>query len=188
MRNLDIGPGNSRIQGFETLNAVKTPSTDHVGRAEKPPFPDNSFDIVHSSHCIEHVEWFDVEKALEEWIRILKPGGRLEVWTVDGYKIAKALVEYEETGVWPGPDPSWKENFVRRDPYKWVSGRIMAYPKGKNEGRNLWLHRAIMTPRYLERVFGELGLVNIRRMDRSEVRGKDHGWINLGVCGEKLGR
>jgi hypothetical protein len=29
------------------------------------------------------------------------------------------------------------------------------------------------------------GLSDIRRMNRSEVRGYDHGWINLGVCGRR---
>ncbi len=36
---------------------------------------DNSFDFVHSSHCLEHMRNMDV--ALENWVRILKPGGHL---------------------------------------------------------------------------------------------------------------
>lgn len=37
------------------------------------PFPDNSVDFILSSHTLEHVR--DVEKAILEWIRVLKPGG-----------------------------------------------------------------------------------------------------------------
>ncbi len=36
---------------------------------------DNTFDFVHSSHCLEHMR--NVENALSNWLRILKPGGHL---------------------------------------------------------------------------------------------------------------
>ncbi len=36
---------------------------------------DNSFDFVHSSHCLEHMRNPNI--ALNNWIRILKPGGHL---------------------------------------------------------------------------------------------------------------
>lgn len=38
-------------------------------------FPDNTFDVVVSSDSLEHIE--AEEKALKEWLRILKPGGKL---------------------------------------------------------------------------------------------------------------
>ena len=42
---------------------------------------DNSFDFVYSSHCLEDME--DVETALKNWVRILKPGGFLYVVVPD---------------------------------------------------------------------------------------------------------
>lgn len=39
------------------------------------PFPDNSQDAVHSSHCLEHIP--DYLGALAEWFRVLKIGGYL---------------------------------------------------------------------------------------------------------------
>ncbi len=36
---------------------------------------DDSFDFVHSSHCLEHMK--DAHLALSHWLRILKPGGYL---------------------------------------------------------------------------------------------------------------
>lgn len=41
--------------------------------AESLPFPDNSFDMVFSSHVLEHVP--DVNKAVSEINRVLRPGG-----------------------------------------------------------------------------------------------------------------
>ncbi len=45
--------------------------------------PNEHFDFVHSSHCLEHM--VDVRAALKSWIRILKPGGHLIVTVPDEY-------------------------------------------------------------------------------------------------------
>lgn len=183
MRRLEIGPGKERLPGFETLNRVKTPVTDHVGDARRPPFPDNTFDIVYSSHCIEHIEWYDVEQTIREWARIVKPGGHLEVFTVDALRLMKALVCLEDTGVWPGPAPGkWKSDLTKHDPYKWAVGRLMNYPKRTGAG---WEHRALITPRYLRMCFGSVGLIEVTALTDEEARGKQHGWINFGVRGTK---
>lgn len=183
MRRLEIGPGKERIPGFETLNIERTPQTDHIGDARKPPFAPGTFDLVYSSHCIEHIHWYEVEPTLAAWAKILVPGGVLEVFTVNGIALMKALVVLEETGEWTGPGiGTWKHDLTLYDPYKWAVGRLLNYPK---KGGQVHLHRAIITPGYLRKCFEVAGLVNIRDMDRSEVRGHDHGWINMGVRGEK---
>jgi len=43
--------------------------------------PDNSFDFVYSSHCLEHMR--DVAEALSHWRRVLKPGKHLYVVVPD---------------------------------------------------------------------------------------------------------
>lgn len=45
--------------------------------------PNDFFDFVHSSHCLEHM--VDVRTALSNWIRILKPGGYLIISVPDEY-------------------------------------------------------------------------------------------------------
>ena len=61
---------------------------DYVYDAGKPlPFEDNTFDLVYASHVLEHIPWYKVEEVVKEWVRILKPGGVLEVWVPDGLKI-----------------------------------------------------------------------------------------------------
>jgi len=194
MRNLEIGPGKRAIPGFETLNLGSAERTeggdsDHVGDARNLPFSNNTFDIVYSSHCIEHIPWYQLEQTIKEWIRVVKPGGKLEVWTVNGYKLAKALIEWEETGKWNGPNlgkwkPGGKEaNWINNNPALFVGGRLFSYPRSGEYDSNL--HRCLITPKFLKQQFEKNGLKGIRDMNSNEVRGYDHGWINMGVCGTK---
>lgn len=183
MRRLEIGPGSVRIEGFETLNVVATPVTDHVGDARRPPFDDATFDEVYSSHCIEHIEWFEVEDTISQWVRILKPGGTLEVHTVDGYAMMRSLIDLEEIGETTRKAGTWKRDLHHDDPYKWAVGRLLNYAK-RGEGGTHWMHRAILTPRYLRLCFEQAGLIGIEPV--AEPRGaKKHAAINMGLRGVK---
>jgi SAM-dependent methyltransferase len=183
MRRLEIGPGRERLPGYETLNVIKTPQTDHVGRAQSPPFRPGSFDEVYSSHCIEHVEWFEVEATITAWAGLLKPGGILEVHTVNAAPLMQAMLDIEA-----GREPSvkagaWRTDLHRGDPYLWAAGRILCYAKKGDGGANL--HRAILTPRYLRHCFEVAGLVEIEEV--AEPKGpKKHRSINMGLRGRKI--
>ena len=48
-----------------------------AGPAEKIPFDDKSFDLVVTRYSAHH--WFDVQAALGEAARVLKPGGRFMI-------------------------------------------------------------------------------------------------------------
>lgn len=188
-RYLEIGPGKETIPNFETFNLGDHDRTDgnspmHVGDARNLPFDNNTFDIVYSSHCIEHMQWWEVDSTIKEWARVIKPGGNLEVWTVDSYKIMKEIIALEETGkVTQKFNKKWQKERTNGDMYKFLTGRILSYPRSGEYDSNL--HRSIITPKFLMRCFAEAGLKDVRLMDRSEVRGYDHGWINLGVKGTK---
>lgn len=182
MRCLEIGPNKGRIPGFETLDAVKTAIVDHVGDCRKMKFG-AEFDLVYSSHVIEHIEWHEVEATIAEWVRILKPGGWLEVHTVDAHRVLKAWIELEETGEWSGPDPVWRSNMTRSDPYLFAVGRVLNWAK---DGNILQYHRALITPKYLSRCFEKAGLVDLAPLFREDARGSRHSaFINLGLKGRK---
>ena len=184
MRCLEIGPKKGRLPGFETLDIARSPIVDHVADCRKTPFKAGTFDLVYSCHVIEHIEQFDVEATIAEWARILKPGGWLEVHTLDAQRLMKALLHLDETGEWTGPEPgTWRAEQHKGDPYLWAAIRIMNYPKG---GNIYQMHRALITPNFLTRCFERAGLTDLAPLTRDDMRGSRHpAYINLGLKGRK---
>jgi len=83
--------------GIEMASEEKPPNaTFQIGELETLPFDDNAFDLVYSQSAIEHVA--DLQKVLEEFYRVLKPGGRLIIRVgnagVRNVRLRKALFNY----------------------------------------------------------------------------------------------
>ena len=185
-RRLEIGPGEKRIDGFETLCILPGPHVDHVADATKTlPFADESFDLIYASHVLEHVSWYQLDAVLAEWVRILKTDGWFEVWVPDGVKICKAFVDAEMNGDCYIEKDGWYRFNREKDPCKWASGRIFSYGDGTGRPDSPNWHRAVFSLRYLKQLLETAGLDDVQEMDHSQVRGHDHGWINLGMKGRK---
>lgn len=183
-RRLELGPGDHRIDGFETLNIVPDPNVDYILDATEPlPFEEGTFDTIYASHILEHVAWYQVQQTLNEWVRVLKSGGMLEIWVPNGLEICRVFVDYETLGEDRTHLDGWYRFNDEKDPCKWAAGRIFTYGEGDGRADSPNWHRSLFSPRYLRRLFREAGLVDIAQMERSEVRGYDHGWINLGMRG-----
>jgi ubiquinone/menaquinone biosynthesis C-methylase UbiE len=71
--------------GMLEVAKTKTDAVEWVqGNAMELPFPDSSFDLVSARHMLYHVP--DMNKAILEAKRVLKPGGRfMAVTNDDGY-------------------------------------------------------------------------------------------------------
>jgi SAM-dependent methyltransferase len=180
-RMLEIGPGYPRLQDFETLNVTYNSNTDYICDASKRlPFRDNAFELVYASHVLEHLPWYRSELILKECARIIKPGGCLEIWVPDALKISRLLIQTEE-GLNNNIPDNWCVRNPENNPYLWVSGRLFY---GANPNYPSW-HKALFTPRYLRWLFQKTGFSDIIELSREEVRGYDHGWINLGMKGVK---
>lgn len=186
-RWLEVGPGTKRIEKFETLNIINSPETDYIQdfTKGKTPFSDNSFDLIYCSHVLEHFPWYTIDEALKEFYRILKPGGVIEIWVPDGYKICKVLVDFEEKEIDQTSLDGWYRFNEEKDPVKWTSGRIFTYGDGTGSLCHHNWHRGLFTEKYLFRILHKIGFKSIETMSNEEVRGYDHGWINLGVKASK---
>jgi len=77
---LEIGCGEEKIFAESIcIDVRQTSIVDVICDARKLPFADNTFDHVYASHVIEHFSHLYTEKLLEEWIRVLKRNGRIEI-------------------------------------------------------------------------------------------------------------
>jgi len=77
---LEIGCGESKTYGHSLgLDIRRTTETDIIADARSLPFHDDVFDLVFSSHCIEHISHREVRSALSEWVRVLRPTGTIEI-------------------------------------------------------------------------------------------------------------
>ena len=80
---LNIGAGSTVIEGF-------TPIDRKLGSEAFPlPYADGSVDEIRASHILEHFTFGDASKAMEEWSRVLKPGGRIRISVPDVDKVLK---------------------------------------------------------------------------------------------------
>lgn len=85
---MNIGAGNTKLEGF-------TPIDRKFGQEAYPlDYADNSVDEIRASHILEHFTFAEARDALTEWVRVLKPGGRIRLAVPDFDKIDKS-------------DPNW---------------------------------------------------------------------------------
>lgn len=83
---LNLGAGTTAIPGFIPVDA----KFGHDVR--RLPYPADSVDEIYASHVLEHVPLADVLPTLREWVRVLRPQGRLRVsvpnfrYIVDAYQ------------------------------------------------------------------------------------------------------
>jgi len=185
---LEIGPGRHPQPGFTTVDVDPAVKPDLlVDAAGRIPVDDGSCEIVFASHILEHIPWYQSQDALREWVRVLKPGGRLEVWVPNGLKICKAFVAAEEAGDDSGMrEDGWYRNNPDKIPAVWAAGRIFTYGDGRGTLNHPNWHRALFSPKYLRGLLKRAGLRDVRMLDpKTERRGPSHGWIDMGATGTR---
>jgi predicted SAM-dependent methyltransferase len=77
---LEVGCGDKKDYADSIgLDIRRTGKVDVVADARTLPFVDGCFGRVYSSHTLEHFSHREIRLVLSEWVRILKPGGTLEI-------------------------------------------------------------------------------------------------------------
>lgn len=83
---LNLGAGDVPLPGFVPVDRA-------CGTEVYPlPYPDSSVEEVYASHVLEHFPMRDAEKVVAEWVRVLKPGGRIRIAVPDVRALAHAIV------------------------------------------------------------------------------------------------
>lgn len=101
---IDIGCGQDSINAFTEvftqIGSVKGWDKQDGDAQFMSTVPDNTYDFVLSSHCLEHMQ--DPFEAIKNWLRILKPHGHMVLVVPDE--------DLYERGVFPSqnnPDHKW---------------------------------------------------------------------------------
>jgi predicted SAM-dependent methyltransferase len=95
---LHLGCGPRFIPGFVHIDILKHPRVDVVAAVDDLfMIPDNSADLIYACHVLEHFNRTRRGRVLQEWRRVLKPGGVLRVAVPDFEACARLYVEGKAT-------------------------------------------------------------------------------------------
>ena len=104
-KGIDIGCGNDPV--FENVYKFDLEQGD---ANEVTKYVQNQFDFVYSSHCLEHMH--DPEHSMQEWWKLVKPGGYLIVIVPDE--------DLYEQGIFPSiSNPDHKATFTISKRMSW---------------------------------------------------------------------
>lgn len=99
MTRLNLGAGDDRRDGYVSVD-VRPEVADVVCDVRKlERWADNSVEEILALDILEHFPYFQTGEILDEWHRVLRPGGRLEVRVPNAYQLCRGIVERYEAGV-----------------------------------------------------------------------------------------
>lgn len=90
---LNIGAGKTSLDGFEPVDVA------NGDRAYPLERPDNSVTEIYASHTLEHFSHTIVLQVLKDWVRVLKPGGRLRIAVPDLRWVATKYLANEPVNI-----------------------------------------------------------------------------------------
>jgi SAM-dependent methyltransferase len=149
---LNLGCGDKILPGYVNVDVAESRAGKQpdvlCDLHRLTPFADASADEILSVHVVEHFWRWEVLDVLREWVRVLRPGGRMILECPNLISACEAFLADPERMSGPGNegqrtmwvfygDPAWQ------DP--------------------LMVHRWGYTPQSLARLMQEAGLVNVRQ-------------------------
>ena len=93
---LHLGCGKRPMEGYINVDLDERKNVDYQyvkSDVSSLPFDSDSCDEILAIHVIEHIWLWDLKATLEEWCRVLKPGGKVIIECPDIYKAARILIE-----------------------------------------------------------------------------------------------
>ena len=149
---LHLGCGMIDAPGYVNVDLLDAPHV-HVQRPldDLSVFPSGCADLVYACHCLEHFGYRHSRGVLEEWARVVRPGGVLRVAVPDFSVFARAYSEGTPLGEIEG----------------WIMG---------GQDYRLNFHSALFDEVLLRALMSDVGLVDIRRWDPTVV--EHHAFVD----------
>ena len=149
---LNLGCGDKILPGYVNVDVVEARAgmkPDVIcDLHDLAPFEDASADEILSVHVVEHFWRWEIRDVLREWVRVLKPGGRMIVECPNILSAAQSLMQSPLEGA--REDQAGQRTM-------WV---FYGDPKWKDP---LMIHRWGYTPESLRDLLAEAGLRDVRQ-------------------------
>jgi len=146
---LNLGCGNKILPGYINVDAVNRPGVDMVAdiRDMKELIKTDTIHEILSVHVVEHFYEWEVRDLLREWIRMLRPGGKLILETPNLLSACREILS----------NPENIRADVRGQRTMWC---LYGDPQHKDP---LMCHKWLYTPDTLISLLEECGLEDIRQ-------------------------
>lgn len=91
---LNLGSGGKTIPGFINCDLYPQLGVDEVFSMEEIPYADKTVDEISSEHALEHLPRLAGERAIKEFARVLKKGGKLNLKVPDLEDCCRKFLEH----------------------------------------------------------------------------------------------
>jgi SAM-dependent methyltransferase len=149
---LNLGCGDKILPGYVNVDVVEARAgmkPDVIcDLHDLAPFSDASADEILSVHVVEHFWRWEIRDVMREWVRVLKPGGKMIIECPNLLSACRTFLE--------NPEQNSREDQAGQRTM-WV---FYGDPKWKDP---LMIHRWGYTPESLRALLTEVGLADVRQ-------------------------
>lgn len=143
---LHLGCGARRLPSYTHIDSRPETEPDIVANVEDlSMLPDGSAKVIYACHVLEHMPRPHVLTVLEEWRRVLEPGGLLRV-SVPDFAVLADLYVYDAVSMWR------------------LIGPLMGGQRNSED-----YHHIAFDKEYLSWLLTEAGYIHIRRWHAGKV-------------------
>ena len=149
-KKLHLGCGKRYLDGYIHVDINELDHVDYVSSVDSlSMFENNTISEIYASHILEYFDKYEIINVLNEWKRVLEPGGELKVAVPDFENLIKVYNNSLDISNIEGP----------------IIGRWEVVKDGKIQ---TLYHKQIFDKNKLTDILNDIGFVNISNWDWRE--------------------